>query len=434
MKTRFQNATVLTMNHAGDILHHAQVDVTDGIITAISQNATEEDAVDRVIDCREDVLMPGLINAHTHISMSLFRNFGNDVALKSWLEDYIWPLEDRMQPEDMVAGAKLSMLEMLRSGTTTFVDMYMEEDAIAKAVEEIGMRAVLCPGFTDNSVQEERPAEVKRLMAYHHGAEDRIRVLLAPHAVYTCSPDTLRKVKVLGDALGVGFHIHVAETRQEDEACRARYGVSPTTLLHEAGLLGPTTILAHAVWLDARDRDLIAESGATCVYNPVSNMKLASGFMPFTELVERGIPLAIGTDGASSNNTQDLFRDMMVGSLLQKGHTLDPTAASAHQMLYLATRGGAHAIGQEDALGSIEVGKKADLILVDFNNVRHTPRPEDVEAALVYATSSADVRLTMVDGHILMQDGAFPNVDVEDIRQRAEASRHALLQRKEAQA
>lgn len=440
MRTVIKNATVVTMNDAGDILHEADVVIEDGRIVALFSSLTGEKAYPSVekrredisadvqIDAEGDVLLPGLINAHTHLAMSLFRNYGNDVALKEWLEDYIWPLEAHLTREEIVDGAKLSILEMLRGGTTTFADMYMEEDAIAEAVKEMGIRALLCPAFTDGSIAT-RPEEVKRLAAYQK-PEGRIQMRLAPHAVYTCSPETLHKVKALGDEWGIGFHLHLAETREEDEQCRKTYGMSPTMLMDRAGLLGPETMLAHAIWLDDDDIACIAARGACCVYNPVSNMKLASGFMPLEKLLRAGVPVALGTDGPSSNNTQDMFREMLVGSLIQKGHMLDPTAADAHTMLWMATRGGALAIGQEKDLGSIEVGKKADLILVDFRHVRHTPKPEDIEAALVYATASDDVRLTIVDGVIRMQDGCFPGQNEEAICQEAENAWRKLHEQK----
>lgn len=440
MRTVIKNATVVTMNDARDILREATVCIEDGRIVDIFSTCSPDRALQRdgepndhnveenVIDAQGDVLLPGLINAHTHLAMSLFRNYGNDVALKEWLEDYIWPLEAHLTREEIVAGAKLSILEMLRGGTTTFADMYMEEDAIAEAVTQMGIRALLCPAFTDGSVAT-RPGEVRRLAAYQT-ANGRIRMRLAPHAVYTCSPETLQKVKALGEKWGIGFHLHLAETREEDEQCRKTYGISPTMLLDRAGLLGPNTMLAHAIWLDDDDIACITARGASCVYNPVSNMKLASGFMPLGKLRQAGVPIALGTDGPSSNNAQDMFREMLVGSLIQKGHSLDPTAANAHTMLWMATRGGARAIGQEKELGSIEIGKKADLILVDFRHVRHTPKPEDIEEALVYATSSDDVRLTMIDGIIRMQDGRFPGQNEEAICQEAERAWRTLHKQK----
>ncbi len=438
MRTVIQNATVVTMNDAGDILPQTSVYIEDGRIVALfsakdgeqpregKEKQKEDWSAEQVIDAKGDVLLPGLINAHTHLAMSLFRNYGNDVALKEWLEDYIWPLEAHLATEDIVAGAKLSILEMLRGGTTAFADMYMEEDAIAQAVQDMGIRAVLCPAFTDGSIST-RPEEVKRLAAFQT-EEGRIRMRLAPHAVYTCSPETLQKVKALGEEWCIGFHLHLAETREEDAECRKTYGMSPTKLMDAAGLLGPDTLLAHAIWLDDEDIACIAERGACCVYNPVSNMKLASGFMPLEKLLRANVTVALGTDGPSSNNAQDLFREMLVGSLIQKGNTLDPTAADAHTMLWLATRGGARAIGQENELGSIEIGKKADLILVDFRHVRHTPKPEDIEAALVYATSSDDVRLTMIDGIVRMQDGCFPGQDEKAICAQAQQAWQRLRQ------
>ncbi len=430
MRTWFTHATVLTMNDAGEIKSDAAVLVEDGRIASILEEAPSDRllADDRIIDLDGDLLMPGLINAHTHISMSLFRNYGNDVALHTWLNDYIWPLEDQMTPEDILIGAELSILEMLRGGTTTFCDMYGEEDRIAELVERTGIRAVLASGTLDGNIERKR-SEMRRLSFWNHRANDRIHIMVGPHAPYTCSPDTLRELKRWGEEYDVGFHIHLAETREEDQMIRQRYGVSPAMYLHQAGMLLPSTILAHSIWLDEEDQELIAAACCSCVYNPTSNMKLASGFMPLHALRERGINVALGTDGASSNNTQDMFRELLVGSLIQKGHQLDPTVADAHTMLWMATRGGAQAIGQEKDLGSVEVGKKADLIVVSQKNIRHTPKPQDIEAGLVYATASDDVRYTMVDGKLLMENGDFCGIQEEQVRHAAEMAWMRLYER-----
>lgn len=424
MTTLFRNAVVVTMNDAHDILPHADVLVKDGRIDHVYAAGAPAEIVatfpaDDVIDCRGGILMPGLINAHTHVSMSLFRNYANDRPLYVWLSDYIWPLEAHLTREDIVRGARLSMAEMLASGTTTFVDMYDEEEAIAEVVDETGMRAVLGEGVTDRSLERKLP--LIRAQLERQRQSSRVGYVVAPHAVYTCSPQTLHTLADLAHAYGAGLHIHLAETRQEVADCRAQYGLSPTALLAREGLLGAQTLLAHGVFLDDVDRAQIAAAGASVVYNPASNMKLASGFLELSALEKAGVNVALGTDGPSSNNTQDLFRDMMLGSLIQKGISGDATAASARTMLTMATRGGAKALGRED-LGKIVSGARADVIVVDVQNIRHTPAAEDVEAALVYATSSEDVRLTMVDGRILYRDGAFLTIDVERARAEVEAS------------
>lgn len=407
------------MNSNGEICRDYWVLVEQGKIARIeAEPAPETLEVDRTIDVAHAVLMPGLINAHTHAPMSLFRNFGNDVALSTWLNEYIWPLEAHLTREDIRVGTALSVAEMLLGGTTTFVDMYDAEDVVGDVALDMGIRAVLGPGVTDFSIAT-KVEEIRQITPRHGEAGDMLRVLVAPHAIYTCSDETLITLRDLAEELDLGLHVHVSETAQEEEACRHRTGHSATQHLDALGLLGPRTILAHGVWLDETDIQTIAERQASVVYNPASNMKLASGFMPLESLRAAGVNVALGTDGPSSNNAQDLFRDMMLGSLIQKGHLLNPTVAAARTMLELATINGARAIGMEDTLGSIECGKRADLIIVGGTHPRRAPVAEDIEAALVYSTSSDDVSLVMINGKIVMENRQLPGIDLGVLQDRA---------------
>lgn len=417
MKLSIDNTTVVTMNAERQILTEASVLIEDDRIVAITGAPSAH--ADRHIDGRGQVLMPGLINCHTHCAMSLLRNYGNDVNLQSWLGDYIWPVEAHLTAGDIAVGAKLNIAEMLRTGTTCFVDMYYEMDKVAEVVEETGIRALLTRGMTGPD-DGTRIREQRALYRDWHGrANDRIRVMIGPHAIYTNDLTSLREQRALGQELGCGFHIHLSETKKEVEDSYAQYGKSPIGLVDEIGMLDERTIAAHCVWLDEEDIRLLAARRVNCCYNPASNLKLASGFMPVQRLLDAGVNVCIGTDGASSNNRQDLLADMRLGSLVAKGATLDPTSVRARTMLEMATINGARAIGREDELGSVEVGKKADLILIDFRNAHHTPNP-DVEAALVYSTDGMDVRMTMVDGRILMLDGELLHLDLTKLRQDAE--------------
>ncbi len=428
MTTIFENARVLTMNKNREVLTDVNVTVEGNIISKISKDRPRISGA-RYIDCRGKLLMPGLINGHCHASMSFFRNFGNDVSLKTWLEDYIWPIEAYLTGEDIKKGAKLDCLEMINNGVTTFVDMYYEMDCVAQAVEEMGNRAVLTRGITKDSVDEAIGDQTEFFRKWNGACNDRIRVMVGSHAIYTNDERALMMEKDLADSLGTGINIHVSETRKEVEDAEKELGMSPVQYLDKLGLLNNKTIAAHCVWLSDRDIEILAQRGVSCVYNPASNMKLASGFMPLEKLLKSGVNVAIGTDGASSNNEQDLFRDMTLGSLIQKGKNLDPKAASASTMLELATINGAKAIGREDDLGSIEVGKKADIIVIDFNDINLRPYPEDIEAALVYSTSGKDVCLTMVDGKILYEDGKFTLANKNTIIDEAEKAWKMLIKR-----
>lgn len=416
------------MNKENDILKDVYVRVEEGRIVQIVKDDPSVDG-DKIIDCKGKLLMPGLINGHCHASMSLFRNYGNDVSLKTWLEDYIWPVEAHLNKEDIKIGAELDLLEMIKNGITTFVDMYYHMDYVAQASQEMGMRAVLTRGITSDSV-DEAVLEQKEFFKNWHGAcNGKINVMVGSHAIYTNDKRALLMEKALAEELGVGINIHVSETQKEVKDAYDQYGMSPVEYLDSIGMLNSKTIAAHCVWISDKDMEILAKRGVNCVYNPASNMKLASGFMPLEKLLEKGVNVAIGTDGASSNNEQDLFRDICLGSLIQKGNDLDPKAARARNMLKLATINGAKAIGQDKEIGSVEIGKKADLILIDFNNPNLRPIPTDIEAALVYSTSGKDVYLTMIDGKILYEDGKFNYANEMDIIDKAERAWNDLMTR-----
>lgn len=420
-----KNTTVVTMDGDNRILKEVDVLVKDGRIAEMGKDLpVGEDTCERIISGEGKILMPGLINMHSHIGMSLFRNFGNDVDLQTWLEEYIWPREALLTRDDIMKGSALNIVEMLLSGTTTFVDMYYEMDGVAEVVEKMGIRARLSRGMTGPD-DGTRIREQRDLYEKWQGKDnDRITVMIGPHAVYTNNRESLADQKALGDELGMGYHIHISETKREVDECKEEYGMSPVEFFDELGMLSETTIAAHTVWIDDKDIDILAKRKVNCVFNPASNMKLASGFMPLRKLKDKGVNVCLGTDGASSNNKQDMFREMFLGAMIQKGNSLNPVEVTAREMLRMATINGAHALGMDEEIGSIELGKKADFILVDFNNAHHTPYPEDIEAALVYSTSGRDVVLTVVDGQALTENGKYlPQVkeDTEEkIRQEAE--------------
>lgn len=428
----FRGAIVLTMNPDRAILRPGQVRIEGDRICAVSDQEDLARPGDRLIEAKGKLLMPGLINAHCHAAMSIFRNYGNDVDLDCWLKDYIWPLENQWQSADIYTATLLDIAEMLATGTTCFADMYMEMDQVARAVEDSGIRALLSRGITASGYQEALADQPRFFERWNGAASGRIRTNIATHAVYTATPNSLRAAKRMIDRLGASHHIHLCETQKEVADCQAQYGMSPVALFDRYGLLDEHTIAAHCVWLSEEDIALLKKRGVHPVYNPASNMKLASGFMPLDRLLSEGIAVAIGTDGAASNNKQDLFRDMALGSLIQKGAQLDPLAAPAASLLEMATCNGAKAVGLEAELGSIEPGKKADLILVDFDNLAHSPSPVDVAAGLVYSGAGADVSMTMVDGKILYQDHQFVHLDIEQIKRSCDGILQAMQERRQA--
>ena len=424
----FEGASVLTMDPQRTLYDQANVRVEGNRIAAIAEDELFQEG-DQRIDCRGKILMPGLINAHTHISMSLFRNFGNDVSLDEWLNDYIWPLEAELSREDIKKGARLNTAEMLLTGTTTYVDMYYEMDAVAETAEEMGIRAFLSRGLMATNSKADLENEKAFYKNWNGQAEGRIRTLIGSHAIYTNTLESLKAHRDLAESLGCGLNIHLSETQKERDDCLKKYGKTPAEVYDEIGFFDLPTLAAHCVWLTDKDIEILKKKKVTAIYNPASNMKLASGFMPLEKLRRAGVNVAFGTDGASSNNLQDMFRDMTLGSLIQKGHDLDPQAALASTMLELATLGGARGLGMEDQIGSIEVGKIADLILIDFDNIGHTPWPMDVEAAILYSTYGSNVSLTMVNGKIVVKEGRLVQGDLDQIRAEAEEAWEKLLEK-----
>lgn len=426
MRIWIKNVDVVTVNDADEILYDTNVYIDKNKISHIGDALPDFDA-EEVIDGKGQVLMPGLINAHTHAGMSLMRNYGNDVELHEWLQKYMFPIEDQLDEDDIVAGSVLTMIEMIQTGTTTFVDMYYELDGVAKAVERIGMRALLTRGMMAPDDDHQRENELRKLYRDWNGkANDRIRVAVGPHAVYTTTDECTARQKALGDELGCGFNIHIGETKREFDQCMDEHGCTPTAYYDKFGMLDARTIAAHSIWLSDADREIYRDKKVNAVYNPSSNMKLASGFMPVQTYLDMGINVALGTDGSSSNNNVNMFEEMHLGSLLAKVSSGNPKAVTARTMLRMATIHGAKAIGREAELGSVEVGKLADLILVDFENPHHYPKV-DIEAALVYSTQGSDVTTTIVDGEILMRDKKLQTVDVAQAMADTQRAWEALL-------
>ncbi|WP_406678291.1 amidohydrolase [Moorella sp. ACPs] len=371
---------------------------------------------DTVIEAGGMVALPGLVNSHTHAAMALLRSYADDLPLKQWLEEKIWPREDKLTREDIYWGAKLALLEMIRSGTTTFADMYFYMDAVAEAVVEAGLRACLSQGligFQDG--QGRRLAAGVSLVKEWQGAGDgRVTTMLGPHAPYTCPLDYLTKVAETAAGLGVGLHIHLAETQGEVAEIQARYGATPVALIEKLGLFDLPVLAAHCVHLTTEDIAILAEKKVGVAHCPESNLKLASGVAPVAEMLAAGVNVAIGTDGAASNNNLDMVAEMRTCALLAKGISGDPTVVPAHQALVMATLNGARALGLEKEIGTLEAGKKADLILVNKYQPHLMP-PHNVEANLVYAARGSDVDTVIVNGKILMAGGEVKTLDAGEI-------------------
>ncbi len=365
---------------------------------------------DQVIDGKSALCMPGLWNAHTHAAMTLVRGLGSDLRLMDWL-DQVCPMEARMDGDAVYWGTRLAMLEMLRRGVVGFADMYFHMPRVAEAVIESGMKASLTRGCSDASGVD----SVVSLHGDYHGAADgRVRVPMGLHAEYTSDEDIARYAIEKAHALGSGFHTHIAETAFEVRGCMERHGVSPVRYFHDLGALRLGAIAAHCVHVTGEDIELLRQDNVHVAHCPASNMKLASGFAPVTKLLDAGVSVALGTDGASSNNGLDLLSDMRLASLLQKGFTGDPTALNARQAIRMATRAGAQALGFPDS-GLVAEGMKADLILLSGDAENLMPQ-HDLLANIAFSASGLNTRLTMVDGRILYQDGQFRTLDEGQIK------------------
>lgn len=416
MNTLIQNAHILTMDEAMTEVPGGVVAVQGSCIAyvGVPQGLPAGFAPDRVIDARGGIVMPGFVNAHTHLSMTLLRGYGSDLNLQDWLEQYMWPAEDRLQSGDCYWGSVLGIAEMLKSGTTAFLDMYFFMEETARAVQETGIRAVLSRGLT--GITPSYPNALREAEALYrdfHGCGDgRISVMLGPHAEYTNSERTMGQIVELGHKLGCGLHVHVQETRAETQGCVERHGCTPTAWLERMGVFGLPTVAAHCVTATEEDIAIFRERGVHVAHNPGSNMKLASGIAPVRAMLHAGVNVALGTDGPSSNNNLDMIEEARLAALCAKLREEDPTAVTAAQALRMATVGGARALGLGAVAGSLEVGRQADLILLDANSPAMHPM-HDAASAVVYAVGAADVRLTMVAGKILMEDGELPGIDLE---------------------
>ncbi len=421
---------IITMDPQRRVFERGSVEIEGDKITAVGKDI--EGRADTVIDARGKVVLPGLVNAHTHLSMTLLRGVADDMPLMEWLETKIWPIEKNLTSRDCYLGALLGCLEMIKSGTTCFADLYFFMEDVARAVEEAGLRAMLSYGIIELGDPKRRESELRageKLVKTCQGAAGgRIQTMFGPHAAYTCSPECLMQVKELAKKYKVRIHTHISETQDEVDKIVKKYGKRPVEHLDSIGFLGPEVLAAHCVWLTEREIAIIRKQGVKPVHNPVSNMKTASGVAPVPEMLAAGIPVALGTDGAASNNALDMFNEMKFAALLNKVGKLDPTAMPAKSVLEMATINGAIALGLEDRIGSLEVGKKADIVLADLKKPHLAPL-HNVMSHLVYSAVGSDVDTTIVDGRILMRNRRVLGIDEDEVLKQVQATSDDLLDR-----
>jgi len=414
--------TILPMKNE-TFLEDGAIAIKNGKIAFIGKSKLASNIkAEKRIDAKGKAAMPGLINCHTHVPMTLFRGIAEDKPLNSWLKETIWPLESKLKLGDIHVGALLGCLEMIRSGTTCFADMYFREDFVAKAIAESGLRGVLAQGIFEagNKMRGEKLLSegVNFAENFHGYANDRVRVMLGPHAAYSCSPELLIKVVKNASELGVGVHTHLAESELMFEEFKKKYGLSEVEFLEKIGFFKNHALAAHCIILSMKDMHILSKHDVNAVYVPVANMKLGLGVAKINDLIDLGVNIGLGTDGPASNNSLDMFETMKIGALLQKLTYLNPIVMPAFEVLKMATINGAKALGLDDSIGSIELGKKADIILIDLL-APHLKPLHNIYSTIVYSARSSDVETVIVDGKILMENREIKTLDEQAIMKKA---------------
>lgn len=421
MSILIKKANILTQNKGRERLQ-GDIYIEDCNITEISKKPIYTEA-DFKIDGRKKLVLPGLINTHTHIPMTLLRGYGDDMILNKWLEERIWPVEAKLDSKSAKIGTELGLLEMIASGTTTFLDMYFFEDTVGKTSENTGVRAFLGFAMIDSGTPEypsdqliTKCEQFVKNWKNHEMATPAI----APHATYTCGPELLQKALEIADKNDVLLHTHCSETRDEVYDVQKKYGLRPVGQLKKYDLLSDKTVLAHCGWVTKNEILELKKTKTKVSHCPVSNMKIATGgYAPVPEMIKSGVTVSLGTDGAASNNTLDMFETMKFCALVHKQHRWDPKVLPAQTVLDFATLGGAETLRMEGEIGSIEVGKKADIIMLDLEKPHLTPRHNLVSHA-VYAAKGSDVCTTIVNGKPLMLNNEFLTLDLRKTLEDAE--------------
>ena len=397
--------------------------VKDKIIAYIGKYIPTEGGEVKVIEGNGNLIMPAFYNAHCHSAMTLFRGYGDDLPLQRWLEERIFPAEDRLTEESVYYGSMVAIAEMIRNGTVSFSDMYFFLDDTARAVEESGVKANLSRSIVsfDPEIDCEKDSRIKEAIdvfdRWHGKADGRIKIDMSLHAEYTNVEKCCRYVGALAKERGVGLQVHISETAKEHDECIARHGVTPTKFFLDCGVLDVPVTAAHCVWVDDEDIAIMAKKGVSVAHNPVSNLKLGSGIMPYKKMKDAGVNITLGTDGAASNNRLSILREMQLASLIHKGNDLDPSVTLAEDMIRIATRNGAISQGRLDC-GAVSMGMKADMLLVDmsaFNNLPSYSR----ESAICYSMTEENILMTLCDGNILYDRGAYTTIDEEKLKSNA---------------
>jgi 5-methylthioadenosine/S-adenosylhomocysteine deaminase len=421
---------VVTMDADATIIENGAVAIHDGIILAVgpADEINASYAAEQTLPGDNRIVMPGLVNGHSHAAMTLLRGVADDLALMDWLNNYIFPAEVEFVDAEFVRiGTELACWEMIRGGTTTFVDMYYYPDVIAEIVDSCGMRALISATVIDQRSPDAESAvdsiqKGSEFIRRWQGKNPRITPIFGPHANYTLNVEQLQATRAAAMALNVPISIHMAESPFEFQYSQDTFGMTSIEMFESIGFFEGPTIAAHVVWPTPAEIPILAERKVGVIHNPTSNMKIASGISPVTDMLKAGVRVGLGTDGAASNNDLDMWEEMRLASFLQKVEQMDPEVMSAETVLRMATSGGATAIGLGDKIGSLESGKRADLIQVAFDDVHHIPT-YDIVSHLVYVNDEQDVASVIVDGRVLMHEREMLTIDTERVA--AEATEFA---------
>ena len=410
MITLIKNGTVITMDEKRkEKYEKLDIVVKDDSIFKIEKEYNGQ--FDRIIDAKGKIIMPGLINAHTHMGMSIFRATNDNLTLQDWLENKIWPIENNMVDEDVYYASLLSCIEMIKTGTTCASDMYFGWKGTMKAIEKSKLRSVMSRCLIGSGKEFLDKVEEFKELVYKYKNSEKITFAVTPHSLYTCPVDSLNKCLDLSKEYNIPIHVHFCENKSEVETIEGIYNISPVNVLKNIGFLDRKLILAHGTFISLEDQKLLNEN-VSVVTNPISNLNLGCGIADLTSYMKQGINIALGTDGQGSGNTLNLFRQMSLVADLQKAKYEDPTVMSSYDVLKIATINGAKALGLEDKIGSIEVGKKADIIILDINNIEIYPTP-DIICQIVHNIESSNIITTIINGEIVMEDRKL-NIDIDE--------------------
>lgn len=411
----FSDITIIDENL--DVKENQYVGIQGDYITYISKEKPKDD-FGRVYNGKNKLLMTGFFNTHAHSPMTLLRGYGENMVLQDWLEKRVFPFEDQLTPDDIYWGTLLAMAESIRFGIVSTTDMYYELPSMVKAILESGTKNNISRSIVSPEAQDLWKLESSREMkdsfsTFHHAGGDRVRVDMSLHAEYTSNPQIVRQLADYTREIGTNMHVHLSETEREHEDCKKRHGKTPTAYFNDLGLFDVPTTAAHCVWLENEDYQILKQKGVSVASNPVSNVKLASGVCNVPKLLDQGINVAIGTDGAASNNNLNFIEEIKYFATTAKVHYKDPTAVTPTEAIYAATIAGAKSQGRSDC-GRLAMGNKADLIIIDLSGPNMHPIHK-MKNNLVYSASGSDVVLTMADGNILYEDGEYRTIDLERI-------------------